>query len=52
MTHRGPFQPLPFCDSVKLHGQWSRPRSGGILPSLPEISLEEILMHLFLESPS
>ena len=19
MTHRGPFQPLPFCDSVTLH---------------------------------
>jgi len=19
MTHRGPFQPLPFCDSVKLN---------------------------------
>jgi len=20
MTHRGPFQPLPFCDSVKRNG--------------------------------
>ena len=32
MTHRGPFQPRTFCDSVK---EWSRlPREGVESPSL------------------
>jgi len=25
MTHRGPFQPLPFCDSVILHSSDASP---------------------------
>ena len=34
MTHRGPFQPLPFCDSVKalFHHPFS-PRNSGLLGS-------------------
>ena len=32
MTHRGPFQPLLFCDSVRLSGRHGRLRSGGGRP--------------------
>jgi len=44
MTHRGPFQPLPFCDSVILR-QWSRlPREVVDAPSLE-------LLKVMLEGP-
>ena len=29
MTHRGPFQPLPFCDSVIFTSQTAGQEAGG-----------------------
>jgi len=34
MTHRGPFQPLPCCDSVGLVPSIARPKAG-VTPALP-----------------